>query len=67
MVVRVQAGGLRVLLGGSWDLVTRVTIRVAILITTYNPKKVLIALLTKSHDPPSRVHGVRWRDESVVV
>ena len=34
-----------------WDLVTRVIIRVTILIT---PMKVLITLLTKSHDPPSR-------------
>ena len=32
-------------LKGSWDLVTRVIIRVT---------KVLITLLTKSHDPPSR-------------
>ena len=39
------------LLKGSWDLVTRVIIRVTILIT---PIKVLITLLTKSHDPPSR-------------
>ena len=38
------------LLKGSWDLVTRVIIRVTILIT---PIKVLITLLTKSHDPPS--------------
>ena len=34
----------------SWDLVTRVIIRVTILIT---PIKVVITLLTKSHDPPS--------------
>ena len=40
------------LLKGSWDLVTRVIIRVTILIT---PIKVLITLLTRSHDPPSRV------------
>ena len=40
------------LLKGSWDLVTRVIIRVTILIT---PIKVLITLLTKSHDPPSSV------------
>ena len=40
----------RALLKGSWDLVTRVIIRVTILIT---PIKVLITLLTKSHDPPS--------------
>ena len=38
------------MLKGSWDLVSRVIIRVAILIT---PIKVLITLLTKSHDPPS--------------
>ena len=38
-------------LKGSWDLVTRVIIRATILIT---PIKVLITLLTKSHDPPSR-------------
>ena len=37
-------------LEGSWDLVTRVIIRVTILIT---PIKVLITLLTKSDDPPS--------------
>ena len=40
------------LLKGSWDLVTEVIIRVTILIT---PIKVLITLLTKSHDPPSKV------------
>ena len=40
------------LLKGSWDLVTRATTRVTIHIT---PIKVLITLLTKSHDPPSRV------------
>ena len=40
------------ILKGSWDLVTRVIIRVTILIA---PIKVLITLLTKSHDPPSRV------------
>ena len=39
-------------LKGSWDLVTGVIIRVTMLIT---PIKVLITLLTKSHDPPSRV------------
>ena len=38
------------ILKGSWDLVTRVIIRVTILIT---PSKILITLLTKSHDPPS--------------
>ena len=40
-----------IVLKGSWDLVTRVIIRVTILIT---PIKVLITLLTKSHDPPSK-------------
>ena len=40
------------LLKGSWDLVSRVIIRVTILIT---PIKGLVTLLTKSHDPPSRV------------
>ena len=38
------------LLRGSWDLVTRVIIKVTTLIT---PLRVLITLLTKSHDPPS--------------
>ena len=37
-------------LRGSWDLVTRVLIKVTVLIT---PLRVLITLLTKSHDPPS--------------
>ena len=37
------------LLGGSWDLVSEVINNVTILIT---PIKVLITLLTKSHDPP---------------
>ena len=47
---------------GSWDLVTRVRVRVTILIT---PLKVLITLLTKSHDPPS-ILGVLfyWGDIS---
>ena len=50
---------LQAVLKGSWDLVTRVIIRVIILIT---PIKVLITLLTKSHDPPSstRVCGDPW-------
>ena len=39
-------------LKGSWDLVTGVIIEVATLIT---PLRVLITLLTKSHDPPSNV------------
>ena len=34
------------LLRGSWDLVTRVIIKVS-------PIKVLITVLTKSHEPPS--------------
>ena len=38
------------ILKGSWDLVTRVIIRVTILITTI---EALITLLSKSHDPPS--------------
>ena len=44
--------GFRVLdlLGGSWDLVSEVINNVAILKTQI---KVLITLLTKSHDPPS--------------
>ena len=44
-----SCAGLAVL-KGSWDLVTRVIIRVTILIT---PITILITLLTKSHDPPS--------------
>ena len=40
------------LLGGSWDLVTRVISKVTVLITTYNPNY-SITLLTKSHDPVS--------------
>ena len=43
------------LLRGSRDLVTRVIIKVTTLIT---PLRVLITLLTKSHDPPSRVQAV---------
>ena len=38
-------------LRGSWDLVTRDIRKVTILLT---PVKVLITLVTKSHDPPSR-------------
>ena len=38
-------------LQGSWDLVTRVICKVTIHIT---PIKVLITLVTRSHDPPSR-------------
>ena len=40
------------LLGGSWDLVTRVISKVTLLITSI---RVLITLLTKSHDPPSSI------------
>ena len=40
------------LLGGSWDLVNKVINKVTILIT---PVKALITLLTKSHDPLSRL------------
>ena len=39
---------------GSWDLVTRVIIRVTILITTYNSNSGPWAILTTSHHPPSR-------------
>ena len=50
------------LLKGSWDLVTRVIIRVTILIT---PIKVLITLLTKSHvrhvETPSLAKGPESR------
>ena len=45
----------RVLLGGSWDLVSRVIIRVTILIT---PIKGLRTVLTESHDPPSKLLDV---------
>ena len=47
--------GFWVVLKGSWDVVTRVIIKVTILITTYSitSLKVLITLLAKSHDPPS--------------
>ena len=49
--------GERLVLKGSWDLVTRVISIISIPIT---PLKVLITLLTKSHDPPSRSgSGVR--------
>ena len=42
-------------LGGSWDLVTRVISKVTIVIIAYNPpNRVLITLLAKSHDPPSK-------------
>ena len=40
-----------VVLRGSWDLVTRVIMKVTTRIT---PLRVLITLLAKSHDPPSR-------------
>ena len=48
-------------LGGSWDLVTRVIIKVTTHITTYNPIKVLITILTKSHDPSSRYTPAQGR------
>ena len=51
LLVAVRAEGPVPLLKGSWDLVTRVIIRVTILIT---PIKVIRTLLTKSHDPPSK-------------
>ena len=41
------------LLGGSGDSVSRVISKVTIVISTYKQIKVLITLLTKSHDPPS--------------
>ena len=44
-------------LRGSWDLVTRVIIKVTTLIT---PLRVLITLLTKSHEPPS-ISGLSYR------
>ena len=40
------------ILRGSWDLVTGVIIMVTTLIT---PLRVLITVLTKSHDPPSKL------------
>ena len=53
-------------LRGSWDLVTGVIIKVTTLIT---PLRVLITLLTKSHDPPRRVHihyhyGIRYQNHN---
>ena len=44
------------LLKGSWDLVTRIIIKVTILIFTYNPIMVLITLVifyAESREPPS--------------
>ena len=46
--------GSQPVLKGSWDLVSRVITGVTILIT---PRKVLITLLTKSHDPPSQLEA----------
>ena len=49
-----------------WGLgYTKVIHKVNILIKTYNPVRVLITLLTKSHDPPSslRVWGLGFRVE----
>ena len=37
----------------NWDLVSGVISKVTTVIITYKPIKVLITLLTKSHDPPS--------------
>ena len=51
-----RAGGIpgqELALQGSWDLVITVIIRVATLILTYSPIRVLIAIFTMSHDPPS--------------
>ena len=48
------------LLKGSWDLVIRVIIRVTILITSI---KVLITLLTKSHDPLSKDYDPTYHGE----
>ena len=50
--LQTESSSAHALLKGSWDLVTRVIIRVTILIT---PIKVIITYLTKSHDPQSRV------------
>ena len=50
-VVLCALGSLQSFLKGSWYLVTRVIIRVTILIT---PIRVLITSLTKSHDAPYR-------------
>ena len=47
------------LLKGSWDLATGVKNKVTILIITHNPIKVLITLLTKSHNPPSKLQKLR--------
>ena len=45
--------GVKGLVLRSWDLVSQVINKVTILIRTYNLVKVLITLLTMSHDPPS--------------
>ena len=53
----VEGSGFRVssLLKGSWDLVTGVINKATIVLITYNPPiKVLLTLLTKSQDPPSK-------------
>ena len=53
------------LLKGSWDLVTRVIIKVTILIITYNPTKVLITLLTKRNkEPLCNVHRTHETPET---
>ena len=51
-------------LRGSWDFVTRVIIKVTTLIT---PLRVLITLLTRSHDPPSKVLSMRCFSKGVLV
>ena len=50
---RAKRGGC-ILLRGSWDLVTGVKVTMLIISYLTTPIKVLITLLTKSHDPPSR-------------
>ena len=48
-------------LGGSWDLATRVIYEVTTVIVSFCPIKVLIiTLLTKSNDPPSRRQKKTW-------
>ena len=41
-------------LRGSWGLVTMVINKVTTPICTYNPVRVRITVLTKSHEPPSK-------------
>ena len=64
-LIKGRLSGLRKgLLKGSWDLVTRVIKKVTIHIITYTPLKLLITILTKSHDPPSKDPGVSLGPES---